>query len=313
MTDTPISPADMRAYIVERLVGETGEPDHVVEAARSLGQRAVPLLIDALTTSFPATFGLELKTVEIARFADARPADTDSSAMTVASSTSSPDAMLLVLDGIAMSVIVSSVFGGDPDQPVLPISRALSPTELEIASAVFQAFAEVLNGSGPRAFNLRLPLAPAMTGIDLKKQVIRDGPAVRIDFSVFIGAGRGVLSVFLPQRVLLKHRGDATAAAGSAADKGAEWRQRFNDEVMRSAVKLEATMPLSRLTLGQVAGLQKGQLLELDEGAQASAVLSSRGKTLFVCEFGKLGQNYTVRISHPFDAGQDFIDGLMPA
>ncbi|RVC06359.1 flagellar motor switch protein FliM, partial [Mesorhizobium sp. M7A.F.Ca.CA.002.15.2.1] len=33
----------------------------------------------------------------------------------------------------------------------------------------------------------------------------------------------------------------------------------------------------------------------------------------FVCEFGKLGQNYTVRIRQPYDAGQDFIDGLMPA
>ena len=30
---SPASPADMRAYIIERLVGETGEPDRVVEAA----------------------------------------------------------------------------------------------------------------------------------------------------------------------------------------------------------------------------------------------------------------------------------------
>ncbi|TIL62581.1 MAG: flagellar motor switch protein FliM, partial [Mesorhizobium sp.] len=42
------------------------------------------------------------------------------------------------------------------------------------------------------------------------------------------------------------------------------------------------------------------------------ARLSARDKTLFVCEFGKLGQNYTVRVRHPYDAGQDFIDGLMP-
>jgi flagellar motor switch protein FliM len=40
--------------------------------------------------------------------------------------------------------------------------------------------------------------------------------------------------------------------------------------------------------------------------------LSARKKTLFVCEFGKLGQNYTVRVKHPFDAAQEFIDGLLP-
>ena len=56
-----------------------------------------------------------------------------------------------------------------------------------------------------------------------------------------------------------------------------------------------------------------GQVIELEGDAQSQAKLSARQKTLFVCEFGKLGQNYTVRIRHPFDAGQDFIDGLVPA
>lgn len=53
-------------------------------------------------------------------------------------------------------------------------------------------------------------------------------------------------------------------------------------------------------------------MLEIEENAQGRARLSARNKTLFVCEFGKLGQNYTVRINQPYDAGQDFIDGLMP-
>ena len=311
MTNAPASPADMRAYIVERLVGDTGEPDHVVEAARALGQRAVPSLIDAFGASFPSTFGLELRSVEIARFADAKPEDPTAAAMTVASSSSSPDAMIFLLDGAALAVVVCSLFGGDPDSPVTPLSRALSPTELEVASTVFRTVADVLNGSGDRAFNLRFPLQPAISGADIKKQIIRDGPAVKVEFSIFTAGGRGLLSVLLPQRVLMKHRGDAKAAG--AAEPGDEWRARFNEEVMRSAVSLEARMPLAKLTLGDIAGLQAGQVLELAEGAQASTMLSSRGKTLFVCEFGKLGQNYTVRIRHPFDAGQDLMDTLIPA
>ncbi len=91
-----------------------------------------------------------------------------------------------------------------------------------------------------------------------------------------------------------------------------EWRDRFSEEVMRSTVALEATMPLSRLTLGDLATFEEGQVIELDEAAQTQVRLSARGQTLFVCEFGKLGQNYTVRVRHPFDAGQDFIDGLLP-
>ena len=71
-------------------------------------------------------------------------------------------------------------------------------------------------------------------------------------------------------------------------------------------------MPLARMTLGDLARLHVGQDLDIEENAQGQAQLSARNKTLFVCEFGKLGQNYTVHIKQPFDAGQDFIDGLMP-
>jgi flagellar motor switch protein FliM len=145
----------------------------------------------------------------------------------------------------------------------------------------------------------------------MMKHQLRDGPAVQVTFSVATPASRGTMALTMPQRVLLKHRGDTGAAATGQAP-ATEWRDRFSEEVMRSTVTLEATMPLARLTLGDLAGFEKGQVIELEETAQTQARLSARGKTLFVCEFGKLGQNYTVRIRHPFDAGQDFIDGLLP-
>ncbi len=81
---------------------------------------------------------------------------------------------------------------------------------------------------------------------------------------------------------------------------------------MRSKVVLEATMPLQRMTLGDLANLEAGQVIELEPNAQSEARLSARKKTLFVCEFGKLGQHYTVRIKSPFDEGKDFMDGLLP-
>jgi flagellar motor switch protein FliM len=81
--------------------------------------------------------------------------------------------------------------------------------------------------------------------------------------------------------------------------------------VMRSGVELQATMPLARMTLGQITGLRVGQVIEFEGDAQSQAKLSARQKTLFVCEFGKLGQNYTVRVRHPFDAGQDIMEGLV--
>ena len=121
-------------------------------------------------------------------------------------------------------------------------------------------------------------------------------------------AGAGKIVLTMPQRLLLKGGRRRRFAKGRPAT---QWRQRFSEEVMRSGVELQATMPLARMTLGQITGLRVGQIVEFEGDAQSQAKLSARQKTLFVCEFGKLGQNYTVRVRHPFDAGQDIMEGLV--
>ena len=307
---SPASPADMRTFIVERLVGETGEPEQVLAAARALAERAVPAIVAGLHENMAVAVAMEVTGVEIVRFIEARPLETNH-AMTIAASASSPDALVLSIDNDALAVVVSTLFGGDPQEAVPPIARELSPLETEVETMVFEQVAQAVNGSGPRAFEFKLPLPLAITGKEMMKRLLRDGPAVQVTFSVATPASRGTMALTMPQRVLLKHRGDTGAAATGQAP-ATEWRDRFSEEVMRSTVTLEATMPLARLTLGDLAGFEKGQVIELEETAQTQARLSARGKTLFVCEFGKLGQNYTVRIRHPFDAGQDFIDGLLP-
>jgi flagellar motor switch protein FliM len=307
---SPASPADTRALIVERLVGETGEPDQIVAAARALAERALPAIVQGLEDNMATPLAMEVTGIELARFVEARPAASNH-AMTIAASTSSPDALVLSIDNEALAVVVSTLFGGDPQEPVPPITRDLSRLEIDVATMVFEQVARAVNGSGPRAFQFKLPLPLAISGKEMMKHMLRDGPAVRIAFSLATPASRGTMALTMPQRVLLKHRGDTGASMKDAAT-GTEWRDRFSEEVMRSTVRLEARMPLARLTLGDLAGFEAGQVIELEDSAQVKVNLSARGRTLFVCEFGKLGQNYTVRIRHPFDAGQDFIDGLVP-
>jgi flagellar motor switch protein FliM len=219
---------------------------------------------------------------------------------------------VLTLDTEAIALVVSGLFGGDPAEPAAPITRPLSALELDVATQVFEQLAQAVNGSGERAFELRLPVPLAFTGTEMARYMLRDGPAVRVTFSIATAASRGTIALTMPQRVLLKHRG-GTGAQPKEAPQAADWRARFSEEVMRSTVTLRATMPLTRLTLGQIAGFEPGQVIELDETAHVDVRLDARDRTLFVCEFGKLGQNYTVRIRHPFDAGQDFIDGLTTA
>jgi flagellar motor switch protein FliM len=228
--------------------------------------------------------------------------------MTVAASGASPDALIMTMDADAVALAVSVLFGGDPGIAIAPIRRDLSPTETVVASRIFEAGATALGTTGEKPFELILPLPPAISGADLKKHTLRDGPGVCVALSFATASGAGRIVLTMPQRLLLKGAGTAQAQKAGVA---AQWRQRFSDEVMRSGVELQATMPLARMTLGQITGLRVGQVIEFEPEAQSQAKLSARQKTLFVCEFGKLGQNYTVRVRHPFDAGQDLMEGLV--
>jgi flagellar motor switch protein FliM len=303
----PASPAEMRAYIIERLVGETGEPDRVTDAAKALIESAIPAIREGLKQNLSLDLAVEPASVELARMADAKP-DGDGYAMMVAASPASPDALVLTMDPDAVALVVSALFGGDPGIAIAPINRELSPTETVVASRVFEEIAKGLGASGERPVDVTMPLPQAISGAELKKHILRDGPGVRIALTVSTPAGAGKIVLTMPQRLLLKGAG---AGGLQTAGPAGQWRQRFSEEVMRSGVELQATMPLARMTLGQISGLRVGQVVEFEGDAQSQAKLSARQKTLFVCEFGKLGQNYTVRVRHPFDAGQDIMEGLV--
>jgi flagellar motor switch protein FliM len=301
--------APPRDLILERLVGETGEPDQIVKSARALGLRALPAIRQSLNEQVSYPIEIELEAVELARMAEARRRDVHNDALAVASSATSPDALMLIADAHAIALLVSALFGGDPDMPVSPIERDLTSIELELASVVFEATAKALNGSGVRALSIKFPMPSAISGQALEKLVIRDGPAVRIAFNLIGPSGQGRFTVMMPQRVLLMHRGEGSAEVPGEASA---WRSRFSEEVMRSTVRLEATIPLSRMTLGELSEMVVGQVIELPETASTSARLSAKRITLFTCEFGKLGQNFTVQVTEPYDAGKEFIDGLIP-
>lgn len=302
--------APKRNPIVEKLLGDTGEPDHIIRAARSLAMRALPAIRESLNEQVSYPIEIEVEQVALARMAEAkRPQAND--ALVVAASATSPDALILIADSDAISLLVSALFGGDPEMPVTPIQRDLTSIELELASVVFEATAKALNGSGVRALSIKFPMPDTISGSGLKKLIVRDGPAVRISFTLLAPSGKGRFIVMMPQRVLLLHRGDG--AEEEQEDQHEEaWRARFSKEVLRSAVRLEATVPLSRMTLGELSSLFVGQVIEMPEGAPTATRLSARRQTLFTCEFGKLGQNFTVQIIEPFDAGKEFIDGLVP-
>jgi flagellar motor switch protein FliM len=302
------SPAALRGMLIERLVGETAEPDKVTSAARALGERALPPIAKAISGLVPSTLQFELESVELGRIGEMFQTGSDVEPLTVAAAANSPDALLMSMDEACVSMFTGLLFGAGPDAPIARIERPLSATEREICGLLFQRVAEALNGSGTRAMNVRFPLPKPILGEDRRKQVYRDGPSARLIYRMFNEGGSGRMCVTMPQRIVLTPRGNDEAPMGAAG----QWQARFGGEIMRSKVNVEATIPMGTLTLGQIASLVEGQVLEMPAESPGDTRLSARDKTLFVCEFGKLGQHYTVRVKHPFDPEADLMNNLLP-
>ncbi|WP_048647415.1 FliM/FliN family flagellar motor switch protein [Nitratireductor soli] len=304
------NPELMRSLIVERLVGATGDPRRVTEAARACAMRALPSVASAFQDKFPTVVALDLLDIDIVRLSELKPPEGSCDALVIVPAEVSGDALTMRLDPQGISLLVSALFGGDPDLPVPPIDRPPSAIERDVAVLAFEAFAKALNGTGARALGLRLPLPALLSGGDFRRLAVRDGPGVRIRFSLGGEVGGGVLTAWMPQRLLLELRDAAQPDQRVERAQAADWRHRFSDEVLRSTVRIKATIPLMRMPLGDLAALSPGQVIEFGEGVQSEARLSVRDKTVFVCDFGKSGNHYTVRIKQPFDARQDAVDGL---
>jgi len=305
--ETP--PAQMRDLIVERLTGATGDPERVMDAARACGDRAIPALAASLAQMLPAPVEIEVAEVLLGRFGDAIPAPGSHGAMVIVPAETSPDALLIAAEPEAIALVVCALFGGDAEEAVAPIRRPLSSIEQQVTKNLFEEIAGAFNGGGTRTMGLKRPLPKPLFGAELARAVVRDGPAVNIRFRLSFGISSGHISVMMPQRVLMSLRGEASATVRPVAP--AQWRARFSEEIMRSTVTLRATIPLSAMTLGEIAQLKPGHIIEMPENAQSQTRLSARDRMLFNCEFGKLGQNYTVRVIQPFNAEQDLVDSLM--
>lgn len=265
-----VSPADARAYILERLVGDTGEPDKVVEAGRKLGKRAVAELGERLNQhlSFPLEFDLER--IEISRMAETLVDSGENHAVAVAASATSPDALLVDMDSDCVSLLIGAFLGADPEFPAVPIGRALSEIELEMMATVFQEIADAADGPAS-ALKLRRPVQKAFTGPDIAKHVLRDGPAIRIPLVVRSAKSSGRIVMTLPQRVLLQSLGAAGRRMdGKARGRGAQVeRHARGDRPARADVARRAVGAAGRAGAGDAGDGADGDAADF---AQQGAV-----------------------------------------
>jgi flagellar motor switch protein FliM len=208
--------------------------------------------------------------------------------------------------------LMESLLGAAPETIEPPADRLLSAIELELAVMVFDKIAGVLRSAvnAPGGFEPALELPHALENRPKPADDKADEFGAAINMSITLAGITSEFSLIVLQQALLKTQISAPKAK-SQAPKSAAWTEQISEQVRRSQVTLEAKIRLQDLTLRTISKLAAGDVIPFRDSGDVRVEVSANSKELYVCEFGRSGENYTVRVKDTMSSDDELIRHLM--
>ncbi|OWV92087.1 flagellar motor switch protein FliM [Rhizobium sp. R635] len=209
--------------------------------------------------------------------------------------------------------LMEHLLGATADTIEEPADRLLSVIELDLAVMIFDKIAKVLRSAvnAPGGFELSLSAPHAH---DTRARPPEDRPdefAAAINMSITLAGIVSEFSLIVPQTALLKTNVTPPKPKRQAANKSPEWTEQLGDQVRRSHVTLEAKIRLQDLTLRTISKLMVGDVIPFRDREDVRVEVSANSKELYVCEFGRSGENYMVRVKDTMNSDDELIRHLM--
>jgi flagellar motor switch protein FliM len=208
--------------------------------------------------------------------------------------------------------LMEHLLGASPETVEQPADRLLSVIELELGVTVFEKIASVLRSAvdAPGGFE---PLLEAPHAAETRPKAADDTHgefAASINMSITLSGITSDFALIVSQAALLKTKVVAPRAKNQSANSS-EWTEQISEQVRRSQVTLEATIRLQDLTLRTISKLAAGDVIPFLDSGDVRVDVSANSRELYVCEFGRSGENYTVRVKDTINSDDDLIRYLM--
>jgi flagellar motor switch protein FliM len=223
----------------------------------------------------------------------------------------SPNITLACGNGFVIT-LMEHLLGATAETIEEPADRILSVIELDLAVMVFDKIANVLRSAvnAPGGFE---PSLSAPYACDARAKPPEDRPdefAAAINMSIKLGNITSEFSLVVPQAALLKTK-VSPPKPKKQPGKSAEWTEQIGDQVRRSQVTLEARIRLQDLTLRTISKLMAGDVIPFRDSDDVRVEVSANSKELYVCEFGRSGDSYMVRVKDTVNSDDELIRHLM--
>jgi flagellar motor switch protein FliM len=209
--------------------------------------------------------------------------------------------------------MVECMMGGDQDAIVEPEARPASAIELEMTPMLTDQIASVIksavNAPGnfepllSKPYNAGKRPKPADDYVDMPAALLR----MKVEFGQLITQ----FAVIVPQKVLLKTVVKAPVAVSTGNKAATGWAELLQDQVRRSEVRVEARIHLTPLKLGTVSRLRPGDIIPFLEKGDVHVQVSANGRDLYSCEFGRAGDQYTVRVKDTAGSEEELLRHIL--
>lgn len=209
--------------------------------------------------------------------------------------------------------LMEHLLGATSDTIEEPVQRPLSKIELDVAVMVFEKIASVLR-SGVNAQGGFEALIERPQNAEDRSKPTDDQPAqyaAALRFAIALGPVSSEFTLIVPQKALLKTQVVFPKAKGQPGKAQKEWAEQIGEQVRRSQITLEARIRLQTLTLRTISKLAAGDVIPFFDQEDVHVDVSANGKEMYVCEFGKSGANYMVRVKDNISSDDDILRHLM--
>lgn len=298
--------------VLARLLGQLGDRETISKQCASLGEVLAEFLPDMFASELGFDVAVTYAGYEVGRYGQLISSLGGAMAVSDCALRNWSDQYAVVCDSPFVITLVENMLGAVSDSIEEPEPRPLSKIELDVAAMVFDRVSGVVATAVGDGNGYEPVIGPAynVEGRKTSADGTEDAFAATVKMSVGIGPVLSSFYLVAPQQALLKAKITPPRPAKIAKSRK-EWSDQLSEQVRRSKVTLQARIRLESQTLDTVSRLQAGDIIPFHDANDVRVDVSANGSKLYVCEFGRSGARYTVRVKDTYGSEDELLQHII--
>lgn len=255
---------------------------------------------------------LRIGSVDIGKAGDLLAAHSESIATAALRAAEWDAALLAGLDRDFLYSLTDVIFGGTGAETAFSSERNLTRIETEVVKLVFAQMTRALERSfgqtGAVSFAVaRTDVPPAYDAIGRPSSMIA---VATVDLACAAGGGR--MFIAMPQSAFVFLRPPpARKPASSTPVLDPQWRNLLGNRLYGADVTMTAVLGSKQMTLGEIADLRLGQIIEIDSVTGHRVSLDCNGQKLYWCKLAQANGAYSLNVEDAINHEQEFMDDIL--